>query len=60
MNRAQPNERTFIAILTACTHAGLVDEGLRLFDQMGTLFKLSPRLEHYACIVDLLGRAGGS
>ncbi|KAL5718799.1 hypothetical protein ACHQM5_011666 [Ranunculus cassubicifolius] len=57
-NRAQPNETTFIAILTACTHAGLVDEGLRLFDQMGGLFKLNPRLEHYACIVDLLARAG--
>ncbi|PIA65673.1 hypothetical protein AQUCO_00100879v1 [Aquilegia coerulea] len=58
MDKAQPNETTFIAILTACTHAGLVDEGLTLFDQMSALYKLKPRLEHYACVVDLLARAG--
>ncbi|KAF8406947.1 hypothetical protein HHK36_006068 [Tetracentron sinense] len=54
----KPTEATFIAILTACTHARLVDEGLKLFEQMGTLFKVEPQLEHYACVVDLLGRAG--
>ncbi|KAF5180276.1 Pentatricopeptide repeat-containing protein [Thalictrum thalictroides] len=58
MDDAQPNETTFIAILTACTHAGLVDEGLTLFDQMSALYKLKPLLEHYACVVDLLARAG--
>ncbi|XP_043699737.1 pentatricopeptide repeat-containing protein At5g66520-like [Telopea speciosissima] len=54
----QPTEVTFVAILTACTHAGLVDEGLILFEQMGFVYGVEPQLEHYACVVDLLGRAG--
>ncbi|BBH08487.1 Tetratricopeptide repeat-like superfamily protein [Prunus dulcis] len=54
----QPTETTFVAVLTACTHAKMVDKGLELFDQMGNLYGVKPRLEHYGCVVDLLARAG--
>ncbi|XP_059667022.1 pentatricopeptide repeat-containing protein At4g38010 [Cornus florida] len=52
------NEVTFLAILTACCHSGLVDQGRRHFYQMSQDYNLSPRLEHYGCMVDLLCRAG--
>ncbi|KAK0571355.1 hypothetical protein LWI29_014604 [Acer saccharum] len=55
---AHPNEITFVGVLSACVHAGLVDEGRRLFDLMSTSFGLIPRIEHYSCMVDLLARAG--
>ncbi|KAG1328153.1 pentatricopeptide repeat-containing protein [Cocos nucifera] len=48
----------FIAVLSACTHGGLVEEGKAIFDQMVRQFRIKPRMEHYGCIVDLLGRAG--
>ncbi|XP_015878068.3 pentatricopeptide repeat-containing protein At4g38010 [Ziziphus jujuba] len=55
----RPNEVTFLAILTACCHCGLVDEGRWHFYQMiSEPYNLSPRLEHYGCVVDLLCRAG--
>ncbi|KAF3441081.1 hypothetical protein FNV43_RR19367 [Rhamnella rubrinervis] len=54
----KPNPITFVAILTACSHAGLVDEGKLLFESMNTVYKLVPSIEHYGCMVDLLGRAG--
>ncbi|XP_021649052.2 pentatricopeptide repeat-containing protein At4g38010-like isoform X2 [Hevea brasiliensis] len=54
-----PNEVTFLAILTACCHSGLVDEGRKYFHQMiSWQYNLSPRLEHYGCMIDLLCRAG--
>ncbi|XP_052197696.1 pentatricopeptide repeat-containing protein At4g39952, mitochondrial [Diospyros lotus] len=53
----KPNELTFLAVLSACTHAGLVQEGKCLFERMGN-YSLSPTLKHYACMVDLLGRSG--
>ncbi|XVE79545.1 hypothetical protein DITRI_Ditri14bG0067300 [Diplodiscus trichospermus] len=49
---------TFTAVLTACTHAGLVELGNSIFNSMQEKYKITPRLEHYACLVDLLGRAG--
>ncbi|KAI3450359.1 hypothetical protein Pfo_007024 [Paulownia fortunei] len=49
---------TFIAALAACTHAGMVDLGENLFQLMQEKYDIVPRLEHYACMVDLLGRAG--
>ncbi|XP_019095501.1 PREDICTED: pentatricopeptide repeat-containing protein At5g59600 [Camelina sativa] len=49
---------TFTAILTACSHAGLTDLGKKLFHSMQNKYRIDPRLEHYACMVDLLGRAG--
>ncbi|XP_020574858.1 putative pentatricopeptide repeat-containing protein At1g77010, mitochondrial [Phalaenopsis equestris] len=53
-----PNEVTFIAVLSACCHCGLVDEGLRWFYCMKDEFGLNPFIEHYSCIVGLLVRAG--
>ncbi|KAG1342183.1 Pentatricopeptide repeat-containing protein, mitochondrial [Cocos nucifera] len=54
----QPDEVTFVGVLSACCHAGLVDEGRMLFDQMMSKYKLVRKLKHYSCMVDLLGRAG--
>ncbi|KAL5770580.1 hypothetical protein ACOSP7_014734 [Xanthoceras sorbifolium] len=54
----KPNDITFIGLLNACSHAGLVAEGKILFDKMVHDFGLIPKIEHYGCMVDLLGRAG--
>ncbi|KAH8938576.1 hypothetical protein BDL97_16G091400 [Sphagnum fallax] len=54
----QPNDITFVCLLSACSHAGLVDEGMDCYASMTTVHMISPKLEHYTCIVDLLGRAG--
>ncbi|CAL5443823.1 unnamed protein product [Camellia sinensis] len=54
----KPDGVTFVAVLSACSHTGLVSKGRELFDQMIRGFKIEPQMEHYACIVDLLGRAG--
>ncbi|KAK9281345.1 hypothetical protein L1049_004245 [Liquidambar formosana] len=54
----KPDAVTFIAVLSACSHTGLVAEGRKLFDQMSREFRIEPQMEHYACMVDLLGRAG--
>ncbi|CAK7354318.1 unnamed protein product [Dovyalis caffra] len=53
-----PNEVTFVAVLTACARAKLVEIGLELFQSMTVEFGLVPIMEHYGCVVDLLGRAG--
>ncbi|XP_011624792.1 pentatricopeptide repeat-containing protein At5g66520-like [Amborella trichopoda] len=53
----RPNEITFIGALSACSHAGLVEEGKRCFRLMQE-YKIVPMMEHYGCMVDLLGRAG--
>ncbi|KAF8401851.1 hypothetical protein HHK36_012798 [Tetracentron sinense] len=52
----KPNDITFIGALHACSHAGLVAEGQRLFARM--MHDFTPKVEHYGCMVDLLGRAG--
>lgn len=54
----KPNSFTFTAVLTACRHAGLVEEGRKHFESMIKDYSISPGVEHYACMVDLLGRAG--
>lgn len=54
----QPNETTFVAVLSACTHADMVDKGVSLFGRMGSVYGVEPRSEHHACVVDLLARAG--
>lgn len=54
----QPNAITFIGVLSACSHAGLVDEGEMLFDMMTRVYGIRPIEEHYGCMVDLLSRAG--
>lgn len=53
-----PDEITFVGILSACSHAGLVEKGERLFDSMSRAYGLQPNPEHYSCLVDILGRAG--
>ncbi|XAR61836.1 hypothetical protein NMG60_11016360 [Bertholletia excelsa] len=53
----QPNHITFTSILSACSHAGLIDEGRICFENM-TKFSVTPEAKHYACMVDMLGRAG--
>ncbi|KDP32224.1 hypothetical protein JCGZ_13831 [Jatropha curcas] len=53
----QPNDVTFIGLLTACKNSGLVEEGWQLFCQMNQ-YGIEPRHQHYACVVDLLGRRG--
>lgn len=54
----EPNDVTFLAALSACGHAGLTDEGWRLFNSMIVDRGILPRSEHYACFVDLLARGG--
>eukprot|EP01018_Ginkgo_biloba_P020732 Gb_18359 [translate_table: standard] len=54
----KPNDVTFICVLSACSHAGLVDEGWQYFHCMIQDYCIAPRVEHYVCMVDLLGRAG--
>lgn len=49
---------TFIAVITACAHAGLVEEGRKHFDAMIESHGIAPRMEHYSCMVDLYSRAG--
>ncbi|PKA57145.1 Pentatricopeptide repeat-containing protein [Apostasia shenzhenica] len=56
--RISPNHVTFLSVLTACSHGGLVDEGFRYFDNMKRKYGIIPNVKHCACIVDLLGRAG--
>lgn len=53
-----PNAVTFTSLLTACCHVGLVDEGLHLFHLMKSKFGVTPQMQHYGCIVDLLSRSG--
>ncbi|XP_057856842.2 pentatricopeptide repeat-containing protein At4g14850 [Cryptomeria japonica] len=54
----QPNYITLLCVLSACSHAGLVGKGLSYFNAMSTDYGIMPEPEHYACIIDLLGRAG--
>ncbi|XP_042477830.1 pentatricopeptide repeat-containing protein At4g20770 [Macadamia integrifolia] len=53
----KPDSITFIAVLTACSHSGLVDEGLKIFNSMEQDHGVEPLAEHYTCIIDSLGRA---
>ncbi|KAL5559853.1 hypothetical protein UlMin_036064 [Ulmus minor] len=60
MTRLQikPDHVTMVAVLSACSHSGLVIQGKMLFEKMLSVYGITPRLEHYACMVDLFGRAG--
>ncbi|XP_057868859.1 pentatricopeptide repeat-containing protein At2g22070 [Cryptomeria japonica] len=53
-----PNHITFIGVLCACSHTGLVEEGWRHFIMMSRVHSIKPEVDHYTCMVDLLGRAG--
>ncbi|KAM3748952.1 hypothetical protein ACB098_05G147100 [Castanea mollissima] len=57
-NGIQPDHVTFLAIISACAHAGQVDSGAHYFRCMTEEYGIPARMEHYACMVDLFGRAG--
>nr|XP_033515452.1 pentatricopeptide repeat-containing protein At5g19020, mitochondrial isoform X2 [Nicotiana tomentosiformis] len=54
----KPNSITFIGVLSACCHAGLVEAGEQHFQSMTKLYNVEPNVKHYGCMVDLFGRAG--
>ncbi|KAL3835317.1 hypothetical protein ACJIZ3_010053 [Penstemon smallii] len=53
-----PNKVTFLSVLSACSHAGLVIEGERLFENFVNRYRMKPQIEHFGCMVDLFVRAG--
>ncbi|MQL70637.1 hypothetical protein Taro_002931 [Colocasia esculenta] len=54
----EPNDLTFIGLLSACTHAGLIELGFKFFESMKVDYNIAPKVEHSACIVDLLCKSG--
>lgn len=54
----RPDHVTFRGVLVACSHGGLIDDGWRVFNNIKNEYGAEPTLEHYGCMVDLLGRAG--
>ncbi|KAJ0717083.1 putative tetratricopeptide-like helical domain superfamily [Helianthus annuus] len=57
-NGIRPDSVTLVAVLCACSYSGLVDDGLKLFESIEAEYKIVPSLEHYCCVVDMLGRVG--
>ncbi|KAF3791340.1 Pentatricopeptide repeat-containing protein [Nymphaea thermarum] len=55
---ARPDRVAFLSVLSACSHAGLVEKGWQYFNRMAEEFGIEPDERHYGCMVDLLGRAG--
>lgn len=53
-----PDHVTFVGVLSACSHVGLFEQGFKHFESMRSKFSLTPRIQHFSCMVDLLGRAG--
>ncbi|KFK43734.1 hypothetical protein AALP_AA1G165800 [Arabis alpina] len=53
-----PNYMTFVSLLSACSRAGAVETGMKIFDSMKSIYSIEPGAEHYSCVVDMLGRAG--
>ncbi|CAI8593282.1 unnamed protein product [Vicia faba] len=58
LSNVKPDRVTFLAILSACSHSGLVDDGLYHFNEMVNVHGIAARVEHYSCLTALLGRAG--
>ncbi|KAM6559564.1 hypothetical protein CsatA_028803 [Cannabis sativa] len=54
----KPDEVTLVGVLSACNHAGLLRQGREFFSQMTTKYSVVPTIEHYTCVIDMLGRAG--
>ncbi|KAL2472173.1 Pentatricopeptide repeat-containing protein [Abeliophyllum distichum] len=54
----KPDDVIYVGVLNACNHAGLVEEGLKVFDTMRFDHGIQPTIQHYGCMVDLMGRAG--
>ncbi|GAB2227987.1 hypothetical protein Droror1_Dr00009816 [Drosera rotundifolia] len=58
-NNVKPDSVTFLAVLTGCSHGGMEDIGMKIFDEMLTRkYGVEPKIEHYGCVIDMLGRAG--
>lgn len=57
-NKLKLDSVSFLSVLSACRHAGLAEEGKRMFKEMEEIHKIEAEVEHYACMVDLLGKAG--
>ncbi|RVW60305.1 Pentatricopeptide repeat-containing protein [Vitis vinifera] len=55
---AQPDGTTFVVLLLACSYAGMVEEGTKIFETMSNNHGIAPQPDHYTCMVDILGRAG--
>ncbi|ONK65744.1 uncharacterized protein A4U43_C06F480 [Asparagus officinalis] len=56
--KVKPDAVTFISVLTACSHGGLVDEGIKILESMEKDYGIEPLAYHYTCVIDSLGRAG--
>ncbi|KAL6882041.1 hypothetical protein ACP4OV_011513 [Aristida adscensionis] len=54
----RPDKITFVGVLSACSHAGLLDEGREYFKSMSSIYGIIPAMEHYACMVDIMAKAG--
>jgi pentatricopeptide repeat protein len=54
----KPDTVTFVAVLTGCSHSGLVDKAIAFFNSMESTYGFTPFAEHYTCLIDALGRAG--
>ncbi|XVE56939.1 hypothetical protein DITRI_Ditri04bG0051100 [Diplodiscus trichospermus] len=54
----RPDSVTFVSLLYACSHAGLIEQGFGYFSRMKDVYYIEPNIEHYGCMVDLYGRAG--
>lgn len=54
----EPTDVTFLSLLHACSHVGAIEKGMEFINSMSMVYKIEPRMEHYACVVDMLGRAG--
>ncbi|KAI3802447.1 hypothetical protein L1987_30579 [Smallanthus sonchifolius] len=53
-----PDSTTFVALLSACSHVGMVEKGAEIFETMSKTYGIAPQLDHYTCMVDILGRSG--
>ncbi|TVU48268.1 hypothetical protein EJB05_07898, partial [Eragrostis curvula] len=58
MGSIRPDEITFVAVLVACSHGGMVDKGREYFNLMQQIYRIEPNIKHYGCMVDMLSRAG--
>ncbi|XP_022967214.1 pentatricopeptide repeat-containing protein At1g31920 [Cucurbita maxima] len=54
----EPDDVIYVGVLSACSHSGLVEEGLDIFNRMKNEYGIKPTMQHYGCVVDLMGRAG--
>ncbi|KAK1665455.1 hypothetical protein QYE76_053614 [Lolium multiflorum] len=54
----RPDDITFVGVLSACSHAGLLDEGRKYFRLLSSVYGITPTMEHYACMIDILSKAG--